>query len=73
MNTLITLIFLALTIHLVINNRTKDKTMIEFGNITGSGLPIEYVKKNANLFPLSGLKKSKKVRKEFIYNLSIKE
>lgn len=40
--------------------------VIRFGNITGSGLPIEHVKKNAHLYPLSGLPESEQAREEFV-------
>ena len=32
----------------------RDSGTISFGNITGSGLPEEYVRANPQLFPLSG-------------------
>jgi hypothetical protein len=34
---------------------THDRTVITFGNLTGSGLPEEYVRAHPEKFPLSGL------------------
>jgi hypothetical protein len=54
-------------LHNTMKKNTMKKTeIINFGNITGSGYPVEYVRANPDKFPLSGLPESKPYRDAFL-------
>lgn len=46
-----------------------DRSTLRFGNITGSGLPIEEVRANASMYPMSGLPESAEAREAFMKSL----
>lgn len=70
MNTILAVLFVVNLVALIgfgvysIDHRyTKEygwehRSTIHFGNLTGSGLLIEYVRANAQMFPMSGLPES---------------
>lgn len=70
MNTILTALFIVslvafigFAIYSMDHRYTKEygwehRSTIHFGNLTGSGLPIEHVRANPQLYPLSGLPES---------------